>query len=60
MDLVNVVRPIDQQAAPDHDCQDREVDPVHPADGEGVFGDYLFHAALLQAKLVRKPLRRVA
>ena len=29
--LINIVGPIDQQAAPDHDGQKREVDPVKPA-----------------------------
>ena len=45
VDLVDVVCPIDQQAAPDHDGEDREIDPVHPADGKGMFRDYLFHFA---------------
>ena len=43
VDLVDIVGPIDQHAAPDHHGQDREVDPVHPADGEGMFGDNFFH-----------------
>jgi RNA polymerase sigma factor (sigma-70 family) len=41
-DAVDVVGPVDQQPAPDHHRQHRHVDPVHPADGAGVF--------LLQAK----------
>src|SRR5262249_10814662 len=34
--LVDVVGPVDQQAAPDHDGQHRDVDPVHPANGPWV------------------------
>ena len=35
--VVDVVGPVDQQAAPDHDGQHREVDPVHPANRSRVF-----------------------
>ena len=43
LDLVHIVRPIDQQAAPDHDRQHGKIDPVIPADGEGMLMDDLFH-----------------
>src|ERR1700728_1770096 len=51
MDLVDVVCPIDEEAAPDHGGQDGEVDPVHPADGEGMFGDGFFYAGSSGGKL---------
>ena len=31
-DPVNVIGPVDQRSAPDHDHQDWKVDPVKPAD----------------------------
>ena len=39
VDLEDVVGPIDEHPAPDHDEEYREVDPMHPADGQGVLGD---------------------
>lgn len=48
MDPVDVIGPIDQHAAPDHDKKHREVDPVHPSDGEGMFGNDFFHVMPLR------------
>jgi hypothetical protein len=39
VDLVYIVCPVDEHSAPDHDEQDREVDPMHPADGQGMLGN---------------------
>jgi hypothetical protein len=50
-DLVYIVGPVNQQPAPDHDGEDREVDPVHPADVEGMFEDYFLHITGLGRKL---------
>ena len=47
MDFKDIVGPIDQQPAPDHDENDRKIDPVHPADGEWMFGDDFFHGLKL-------------
>jgi hypothetical protein len=42
-DAVNVIGPINKKAAPNHHAQDREVDPVKPADGQGMFLFQPFH-----------------
>ena len=52
VNLVDVVSPIDQESAPDHDSQDREVDPMHPADRQRMFGDYFLHINPIRAKIV--------
>src|SRR5580693_99289 len=52
VDLVDVVSPVDQESAPDHDSQDREIDPVHPADSQRMFGDYFLHINPIRAKIV--------
>src|SRR5271156_4212951 len=35
---IHVVRPINQRPAPDHDADQREINPVKPADRRGMFG----------------------
>ncbi len=42
-DAEYIVGPINQHSAPHHKHQNREVDPVEPADGEGMFGLNVFH-----------------
>ena len=43
LDLIGLVGPIDEQAAPDHDHDEREVDPMKPAQGQRVFFGYVWH-----------------
>ena len=38
---VNVIGPVDPKPAPDHQCQQGKVDPMAPADCQGVFQSYL-------------------
>ena len=45
--LINVIGPVYEQAAPYHDTQQREIDPMEPADGKGMFVDYFFHYELI-------------
>src|SRR5580693_6210175 len=37
-EFINIVGPIDEHPAPDHDGQHGEIDPVKPADGGGMLG----------------------
>src|SRR2546425_4068009 len=50
VEMVHVVGPVDQQAAPDHDGQDRDVHPVHPADDSWVFRLQAVHGVLLRTQ----------
>ena len=38
-DPVDIICPIDEEPAPDHDGKHWKIDPVKPTDGEGVFFD---------------------
>ena len=49
-DPIDVIGPVDQQSAPDHDREQREVDPVEPANCGWVFGFEPFHAGALHAR----------
>ena len=42
--FIRVVRPVNEQAAPYHNRQYREVDPVKPADGKRMLFENGFHA----------------
>lgn len=42
-DSVNVIGPVNKKATPNHDRQDREIDPVKPPDCQRVFFYYFFH-----------------
>ena len=45
-DAVNGVCPVDEQTAPDHHRQNREIDPVHPPNSERMLiFDLLRHIA---------------
>jgi hypothetical protein len=44
-DVVDIVRPIDQKATPDHEEQQRKVDPMKPADGDEVLKPKCLHSA---------------
>src|SRR5262249_35256471 len=48
---VFVVGPIDQKSAPNHDGQERDVEPVHPADGPWVFRRQTVHDSSLAAAI---------
>lgn len=39
---VHIIGPVNQHTAPDHNTQHREIDPVKPADGEGMLLDDFF------------------
>jgi hypothetical protein len=47
-DLIDIVGPIDQHPAPDHGKEHREVDPVHPADSQGMLWDDFFHVYIYE------------
>jgi hypothetical protein len=42
---IHIVGPIDEQSAPDHDPQQRKVDPVEPANSSEVFQLQFLHGA---------------
>src|SRR6202051_4864165 len=51
-ECINIVGPVDEQAAPDHDGQQWKVDPVEPANGGGMLGLDLPHEAISFLKTV--------
>src|SRR5581483_9137828 len=55
-DAVGVGSPVNHEAAPDHERQQWEVDPVHPADGAAMLECELLHVGL-PASIVNSPLR---
>jgi hypothetical protein len=45
-DVIDVVSPINENAAPDHHEQQREIDPVKPPDRYQMLETYLLHVAV--------------
>ena len=47
VNFVNIVRPVDQNPAPDHERQKREADPMKPANGARMLFDDPVHAKII-------------
>lgn len=55
--FIYVIGPINEQAAPYHDTQQRKIDPMEPADGEGMLIDYFFHCELVGDWGTQQPIK---
>src|SRR4029078_3020849 len=57
-EAVDGVRPIDHRAAPDHQREEREVDPVEPPDGQPMLALQPFHVLYNAGEYEKVSLRR--
>ena len=42
-DPVNIIGPVNQHPTPNHDCNHRKINPMKPADRQGMFFDNSLH-----------------
>ena len=45
LNFINIICPINEQAAPDHNTENSKIDPVSPSDNERMLVNYFFHDA---------------